>query len=261
MATRIKIMEMELDLMSEETFQSGMAEYLSNDYLNVVHLISLDYIELYDKNELVREALEEADLVLPGEKAILSAYHVDVLETGGMVVDYRSAVKVCDEGLLNGKKCYLILRNQKEVKIVYRYLATHFPQIEVVGISTSDSSMTEEALINDINSHLPDMIIMSMEGTEGEEWIHNNRLKINAKLCVVLSSVMDMIIRENIHVPKVLKMLHLGKIYTCLARIPYSGMWRRRIFQKKMDNYNNRKLMEIAEVTEELSDEDENKGQ
>lgn len=260
MATKVKIMELELDLMSEETFQSGMSEYLSNDFLNVVHLISLDYIELYDKNETVREALEDADLILPGEKAILSAYHVDVLETGGMVVDYRSASRVCDAGVLDGKKCYLILRNKKEAKIVYRYLASHYPQTEIVGIYTSDSSVTEEALINEINMQLPDLMVMSMGGTAGEEWILRNRLKINAKLCVVLSSVMDMIIRENIHVPKILKKLHMGGIYTFLARIPYSGMWRRRIFQKKMDNYNNRKLMEIAEV-EELSDEDENQKQ
>lgn len=260
MATKVKIMELELDLMSEETFQSGMSEYLSNDSLNVVHLISLDYIELYDKNETVREALEDADLILPGEKAVLSTYHVDVLETGGMVVDYRSASRICSKEVFKGKKCYLILRNRKEAKIVLRYVASHYPETEVAGIYTADSSVTEEALINDINTHLPDVIIMSMNGTQGEEWIHRNRLKINAKLCVVLSSVMDMIIRENIHVPNVLKMLHMGKVYTFLARIPYSGMWRRRIFQKKMDNYNNRKLMEIAEV-EELSNEDENQKQ
>lgn len=261
MGTRIKIMDLELDLLTEETFQKEVEKYLSNDYLNVIHLISLDYIDMYDENELVRETLGEADLVLPGEKAILSSYHVDVLETGGMVVDYRTAGKVCGEDMLAKKRCYLVLRDKKEAKIIYRYLVSHCPWMEVAGLYTADSAVSEEALINDINTTIPDIILMSMESTRGEEWIHKNRMMINSKLCVVLSSVMNLIIRENIHVPVWLKALHLGRIYTFLARIPYSNRWRRRIFKKKMDNYNNKKQMEGAEVIEELSNENTNQGQ
>lgn len=261
MGTRIKIMDIELDILPESTFREEMESYLSNDYLNVMHLVSLDYIDMYDENELVQDVLQEADMVLPGEKAILSSSHVDVLETGGMVVDYRTAFKSVDQTLFEGKKCYLVLKNKKEAKIVFRYLVTHCPYLEVVGLRTADGDITDEALVNDINVKLPDVILMSMEGTQGEEWIHANRQKVNAKLCVMLGSIMDMILRDNIHVPKAIKVLQLGKIYTCIARIPYSNFWRRRIFRKKMDNYNNKKLLEKADVIEELSDERENKGQ
>lgn len=261
MGNKVKIMGIELDILSEEALQKALTDFLSNDFLNVIHLISLDYMDAYEENEQIQEALAEADLLLPGEKAILSSSHVDVLATGGMVVDYRMAGNVCGHDMLEGRTCYLVLRNKKEAKIMYRFFASHYPQLEILGVYTSDSGVTDEALVNDINTGLPDLIIMSMESPHAEEWLHNNRAKINAKLCVVLGSVMDMIIRENIHIPKYLKQLHLGKIYTLVAQIPYSNMWRRRIFRKKMDNYNNRKLMEIADVIEELSDEDENKRQ
>ena len=33
--------------------------------MNVVHMISLDYIDMYDENELVQEVMKEADMVLP----------------------------------------------------------------------------------------------------------------------------------------------------------------------------------------------------
>lgn len=257
MGNRIRVMGLEMDMLSDEAFQTELKEFLSNDSLNVVHMISLDYMDSYEQNEQVREMLEEADLILPGEKAILSSCHVDVLETAGMVVDYRSVLDLCNSDMLAGRKCYLVMRNKKEAKIAYRYIATHHPYMEVAGLYAADSSVTEEALVNDINTKLPDLIVMSMEGTMGEEWLRENRVKINAKLCVVLSSVMDIMIRENIHIPVWLKRLHLGKAYTRIARIPYANVWRRRIFQKKMDNYNNRKLMEMAEVREELSDEDE----
>lgn len=261
MGNKVKIMEMELDILSEEALRKELENYLSNDYLNVIHLISLDYMDMYEENERIQETLAAADLVLPGEKAILSSCHVDVLETGGMVVDYRMAANVCDNDILEQKKCYLVLRDKKEAKVVYRYLASICPSLEVVGLYTQDGGVTDEALVNDINTTLPDLILLSMENGHEEEWIYENRAKINAKLCIALGSVMDMIIRENIHIPKLVKWLHLSRAYTLVAQIPYSSMWRTRIFQKKMDNYNSRKLMEIADVTEELSDEGEDKGQ
>ncbi len=254
MGTSIRIMDLELDILPEETLRDRIAEYVSSDILNIIQLISLDYVDTYEKSESVREMLEEADLVLPGEKAILSSYHVDVLETGGMVVDYRSAERACSD-IMEGKKCYMVLHSRKEARIVYRYLASHHPDVQVIGLYTEDSGITEEALINDINTKLPDVVIVSMGGTGGEEWILNNKLKINARLCVGMGGVMNLIIRENIHVPKALKTLHLGGVYTFMARLPYSNTWRKRIFQKKMDNYNSRKLTESADAMEELPDD------
>ncbi len=256
MGTRIKIMDLDLDLLTEETFEEEVIGYLSNEFLNVIHFVSLDYIDTYDKNELVRETLEEADLVLPGEKAILSSFHVDVLETGGMVVDYHSALRMCNAKVLGEKTCYLVLRNKKEAKVISGYLTRRCPFMKIVGIYTADDEMSEEALINDINTQLPDVIFMSLKSTDGEAWIHHNKAKINAKLCVALGSMMDMMLGENVHVPDFFKVLRLERLYRAVARIPYSAYRRRRIFMKKMDNYNNKKLLEQASVSEELSDEE-----
>ena len=77
---------------------------------------------------------------------------------------------------------------------------------------------------------------------------------INAKMGVVLSGIMDMILRENIHVPKGIKKIHLDKVYTRIARIPYSVRWRKRIFRKKMDNYNTKKQLDAKK---ELSEDEE----
>ena len=115
MGTKVQIMDMELDLFTQETFHDEIASYLANDVLNVVHMISLDYIDMYDENELVQEVMKEADMVLPGEKTILSAHHVEVLETGGMVVSYHNLLDLCQ--LLQDRTFYLVLRNEKEARM------------------------------------------------------------------------------------------------------------------------------------------------
>ena len=89
MENTVHVLGIDVDLLSQEDFESHIINFLEEDGLSVVHMISLDYIGTYETNELVDEVLEQADLILPGEKAVLSAHHVDVLEAGGMMVDYK----------------------------------------------------------------------------------------------------------------------------------------------------------------------------
>lgn len=248
MGTKVKIMDIDVDLLTQETCLEELKGYLDNEYLNVVHMISLDYIDAYDTNELVRTTLEQADLVLPGERAILTAHHVDVLETGGMVVDYHSLQDLFSELELDEKTFYLVLRNEKEAKVIHHYLARHFSKEQVLGVYAADGEVTEETLVNDINTKLPDIVFLSMGSTEQEEWLDHNKSKINAKLCVVAGSVIPLIMRENIHVPSWIRKIHLGGVYRWFAKIPYSHSMRKRIFNRKMDDYNTKKKFRRQKV-------------
>ena len=241
MGTKVNIMDMQVDLLIKETLKQEMQNFLENETVNVAHVISLDYMDAYDKNELVRESLAHADLVLPGEKAILTRHHVDVLETGGMAVDYHAELELLSLANENNRTIYLVLRSEKEAKMVYRFLSEYIDRDQIVGIYVADGEVAEESLINDINMKLPDIVLLSMESTEQEEWLENNRAKVNTKLCVVIGSVMPLLFRENVPVPKWLKKLHLGGVYRCFLVMPYSHSLRRRIFHRKMDDYNTKK--------------------
>lgn len=241
MGTKVNIMDLEVDLLTQETLQAEMQRFLTDDYLNVVHMISLDYIDAYDQDEMVKQTLQQADLVLPGEKAILTRHHVDVLETGGMIVDYHGLQDMTGPLHLEERTFYLVLRNAKEAKLVYRYLSRHLGREQILGVYAADGEVTEEALINDINTKLPDIILLSMESTSQEEWLEKNKAKVNAKLCLAVGSIMPLILRENVHIPGWIRRIHLGRVYQWLSRIPYSHSFRKRIFHRKMDDYNIKK--------------------
>ncbi len=241
MGTKVNIMDLEVDLLTRETLQKEILSYLDDDYLNIVHIISLDYMDAHDQDDIVRESLRQADLVLPGEKAILTRHHVDVLETGGMVVDYHSVHELVKDLGGEGITCYLVVRNQKEAKHIYKHLYNYMDMDQVLGVYVADGDVTEEALINDINTKLPDVIILSMDSTGQEEWLETNKTKLNAKLCVAVGSVLPIILRENVHVPSWIESIHLGGLYRRIARIPYSHFFRKRIFHRKLDNYNIKK--------------------
>lgn len=217
MGTKVNIMDMQVDLLTKETLKQEMQNFLENETVNVVHVISLDYMDAYDKNEQVRESLAHADLVLPGEKAILTRHHVDVLETGGMAVDYHAVLELLSLVNENNRTIYLVLRSEKEAKMVYRFLSEYIDRDQIVGVYAADGEVAEESLINDINMKLPDIVLLSMESTEQEEWLENNRAKVNTKLCVVIGSVMPLLFRENVPVPKWLKN-YIWEVFT-------AGFW------------------------------------
>lgn len=243
MNTRIRIMDMEIDLLPQENFQEEIRSYLEEDSLRIVHMISLDYVDTYEENELVQQILAQADLVLPGEKAILSAHHVDVLETAGMVIDYKSLFELSDS-LLDKKTVYLVLRDEREARAVKAYFSRYFSGEMIVGCFVADGNVTEESLINDINTKLPDIIVLSMESTQQEEWLSNNKNKINTKICLVLGSILPLILRDYVYIPQWIRKIHLGRLFRFLMRIPYSHFFRRRIFNRRMDDYITKKKWE-----------------
>lgn len=55
MGTSLKIMDLELDLLTEETFCKKMAEYLSGDLFRVVHLVSLIILINMKKSQSFRK--------------------------------------------------------------------------------------------------------------------------------------------------------------------------------------------------------------
>lgn len=241
MGTRIRIMNLEVDLLTEENLQETLADYLSNEYLNVVHLVSMEYANGNGNSEVVDTVLAEANLVLPGEKTILSTHHVNVLEAGEMVVCYKNFVKILGRIGLEGKKCYFVMRNKNEAKSFYRLFYTLNLDCECVGVYTADGNVTDETLINDINTQVPDLIFLSLDRVIQEQWIADHKAKLNSKLCICLGAVLPMIRRENPSIPKWIQILHINEWYKKFIGIPTSNFFRKRIFKKKMANYNNKK--------------------
>ena len=86
MQASVKIMDIDVDMMSNDVFIRKMNEYLTDDHLDVIMFASTKMLNKAMEDEEYRAFLEKADLFLPGEKALLATHHADVLEAGNMVV-------------------------------------------------------------------------------------------------------------------------------------------------------------------------------
>lgn len=114
------------------------------------------------------------------------------------------------------------------------------PELRVVGACAYDADMEDAALVNEINSHTPDMLLVDMETGVQEQWIMDHVPLLNAKLCIAIGGVAGLILAEVSEMPQWIRNTHLEKIYEKLVREQtVKKGFRARIFRKKVAQYNN----------------------
>lgn len=237
----VRIMDLDLNILDNEELEKKVREYLTNDYFNVILLASRKLLlQAADEPEF-REMLLRADLILPGEEELLSLHHGEVLRDGGMIVNYQCLEKLLVAFQGEKKTIYTVVENKDHIALIEGFLKWFQPDFQLVG-SEVISEMTDEGIVNKINSLAPDVLLLDMEVPGQERWIMEHSTQLNAKLCIGLGGVMERMIKEYKKEPQLISRLHLSAVYNALVRKNYYKKAKReRGFQRKMREYKERK--------------------
>ena len=253
MQASVKIMDIDVDMMSNDVFIRKMNEYLTDDHLDVIMFASTKMLNKAMEDEEYRAFLEKADLFLPGEKALLATHHADVLEAGNMVVSYRSLGMMLENLIKEDRTLYIIADNQNAVEKLQHYCKKMQPELRVVGSYSCEMDMEDAAIVNEINSHTPDMILLNLPVGVQESWILEHSSLLNAKLCIAIGGVAELILAMQRETPEWVKKLHLEGLYHRIFREQaVKKDVRTRIFRKKVVKYNNQnEINEIHDYTKD----------
>ena len=115
MQASIKIMGIDVDMMSNDIFIDKMNEYLTEGHLDVILFASTGMLNRAVEDEEYRCLLEQAELFLPGEEALLTTHHVDVLEAGDMVVSCHSFGMMLENLTKEDRTLYIIADSGESV--------------------------------------------------------------------------------------------------------------------------------------------------
>jgi N-acetylglucosaminyldiphosphoundecaprenol N-acetyl-beta-D-mannosaminyltransferase len=250
MQASVKIMNMDVDMMSNDVFIQKMNEYLTDDRLDVILFASTGMLNRAVEDEEYHALLECADLFLPGERALLTTHHVDVLEAGGMVVNYESFGLMLENLIKEDRTLYVIADSQSAVDKLQSYCLTMQPELRLVGSCAYDGSLEDAAVVNEINSHTPDMILLNLPVGVQEAWLAQHSSFLNAKICIAIGGVAGLLLATQREIPGWARRFHLTKIYQRLVReqVVKKDM-KARIFRKKVTKYNSQN--EIHDYTQD----------
>lgn len=240
MQTSVKIMDIDVDMLSNDVFIQKINDYLTNEKLQVIFFASTEVLNRAVEKEEYRRLVDMAELFLPGEEALLSAYHEEVLEAGDMVVSCRSFGLVLEKLKKEDRTIYIVSKSDSDVELLVSYCKTMQPELKIVGSCVYSDEMDDAAVVNEINSHVPDFLLVDLKIGMQEQWIMEHVSLLNAKLCVAIGGVAGLIMSQQKKTPKWIDKIHLGGIYRKLVQEQSvkKGL-RARIFRKKVVQYNN----------------------
>ena len=240
MQVSVKIMGIDIDMMSNDIFIQKMNEYLTEDSLDVILFASTDMLNRAVDDLEYQQILKQAKLLLPGEEALLTTHHVDILEAGGMVVSCRSLGMMLENLIKEDRTLYIIAESEEEVAGLQEYCRHMQTGLQVVGAYVYDREQENAAVINEINSHTPDMLLLNLTTGLQEEWIMEHAPLLSARLCIAIGGVAELMLAQQKEPPLWLEKLHLDGVFRHVVKDQtVKNDMKARIFRKKIVQYNN----------------------
>ncbi|WP_310601619.1 WecB/TagA/CpsF family glycosyltransferase [Anaerosporobacter sp.] len=243
MKNKISVMGVDVDVISVLAFSQKLKEFLYNDCLDIVFLITAKTLEYANEDEEFKNSLACADYILPAQEILLSLVYPHRYEDTNYVSDFHKLQLSLRNMDCSKKTMFIVSDMANQVESFFNYKRKVEDRFLVAGSYIGDITENEDLVINEINAIAPDILVLALESPEQELWIDRNRTKLNAKLCLVLADIKDGMLKEYNEIPLIIKKLGLQGIYHHMrAWRPLKQANARRILKKKLEHYNNNKI-------------------
>jgi len=240
MKNKINVMGVDLDVISVLALSQKLKEFLENDCLNVVFLITAKTLEYANEEEEFKNSLQIADYVLPSSEMLLALAYPHIFENANYVSNFHKLQLSIRNTDVEKKTVFVVSDMVNQVESFLNYKRKFEERFVIAGSYMGDVAENEDLVINEINSIAPDILVLALESPGQELWIATNYSKLNTKLCLVLADIKDGILKEYNEIPSWIKKSGLQGVYHHLkAWRPWKQSRERRIFKKKLENYNN----------------------
>ena len=184
MNEKINVLGVLVDCMNVDSEMEQIEEFMQNDHLNTVGIITMNTLLMAREVPRWKEYMENLDMGVPGEKEVLEAAGI----TGGQIYE-----EVEENEFFARLFWYLIRHDRKmfqqgaspeEVEALKGYLLETYPGIAIAGETADvvDGDVSTDRLVNEINSVSPDVIVSGLQGFRQDEFLLDNRQKINGKI-------------------------------------------------------------------------------
>ena len=217
MREMINVLDVNIEHCSAKQALKAAVEYMDTPATSVIDLVTIEAL-MY-----AREAIEQSDLVLPGQK--------DILEAAG-ITDSRSMREIESQTFLrlwlkylhrNHCRVYLLVETDEEVDELTGCLTEEYRGIAIVGAAkVAPGTEADDMLVNAINGGEADCVIAILTPPVQEQFIARNRSQINTRVWLGAGKLMEFAYRQK---------SGKGKVMTFLDRM----LFRREIEKNKKE--------------------------
>lgn len=233
---KINIMDLDVNAVTNEILFKQIREYCQDESVHSVLMLTDEILEKAAKDEKYHEMIAGFSMRLPAEDEVLIDCHLEFLKCGGILTDYHSFYSILHCLEKEKKTVYIVGSNLNQMEQFQVFCEQFYSSLRIVGSCYKDSSMKDEAIVNDINTILPDVVIVALKSPEQEKWMLEQGMKLGIKLCIGTGSAFADIIdccdkkRKKMRKWKIYRQLEYAKRYI-------QKIWHRRIIRNEYEYY------------------------
>ena len=233
---KVNIMDLDVDVINHEKLSELIQQYCQEESVHSVLMLTDEVLEKAAGDEEYHEIISTFSMCLPAEDEVLVDCHLDFLKSREILTDYHSFYTILQCLEKEEKTVYLVGSDLKQMELFQLFCEQSYAKLKIVGSCYKDNSMKDEIIVNDINTVLPDVVIIAMKSPEQEKWMVEQGQKLGTKLCIGTGSAFTNIIsccdRNK-------KRMQKWKIYRQLEYIKRSiqKFWHRRIIRNEYEYY------------------------
>lgn len=198
MEKKMNVLGIQVDDYTAKEAMRQAIDYIETEAMNVIELLTTDILVKSSVEEGVKQNIEEADMVLIGDRAILEAAGIEEpkrLAEAEQDVFLRMFLRYLDK---NRKRIYLMADSEEELEAFEHFLKENYPQAKLLGGSVvPGSAEADDMIVNEINGLEIDCILSELNMSEQEAFIARNRIIVNANVWLRLGKQMRLAGKES----------------------------------------------------------------
>lgn len=183
MNDKIRILDIGIDDYTAKRAMQETVACMGTEPVSLIEMMSVDTLMYTQENPELRDCIEQMDLVLPGEKAILEAAeirdsrHLQEIERQTYL---KMFLRYLDK---NHRRIFLLVETEEEVQEFCDFLADRYRGIQIAGIArVSQEDQADDLVVNAVNGGEVDCVIAALSSPLQEEFGVRNRALLNARV-------------------------------------------------------------------------------
>lgn len=189
MDKKINVLGVELDNYGADEALEIVQEYMQNDRLNTIGIVTMQMLMLAGEDEQWKTYMKDLDMSIIGETEILAVAGIEADGTLYEEIESNEFLARLFWYLIQKQSRVFVLgETQDEVESLDKYLQETYPGLQMAGGAVVESldEAGVDSLLNEINSATADVIVSGLKGTRQDEVVMDNRSKISAKIWLSL---------------------------------------------------------------------------
>lgn len=233
---KVNVMDLNVDVLNHGMLSQKIEEYFQEERVHSIIMLTDEVLEKAADDEKYHGIISSFSMCLPAADEVLVDYHLDFFKSRGILTDYRSfyAILQCLEK--EEKTIYVVGNDLKQMEQFQQFCEQSYSKLKIKGFCCKDDNMKDETIVNDINTILPDAVIVAMTSPEQEKWMTEQGQRLAVKLCIGTGSSFADIIsccdgkKKKMRKWKLYRQLEDAKRYI-------QKFWHRRIMRDEYEYY------------------------